>query len=143
MISELLSITFDNIVDCCFFIFRIIKYCRNSGKSNFVNPARAKAAAKAVVEKFKAGGCEEMTITGFAAAGVDKPDYLEDKATIDTTNKSLTLARAKKFSTLVRSAGFTGEISTEGFGTCGTEWKPNGKVDTAQQKLCRRVEVSN
>ena len=114
-----------------------------AGKSTFVNPARAKAAAKTVVEKFKAGGCEEMTITGFAAAGVDKPDYLEDKADIDTTNKTLTLSRAKKFSALVRSAGFTGEIATEGFGTCGTEWKATGKVDPALQKMCRRVEVSN
>ncbi|MEY4310448.1 MAG: hypothetical protein RLZ71_374 [Actinomycetota bacterium] len=111
--------------------------------ASFVKPALAKATAKTVAQKFTAGECDEMTVSGFAAAGVDKSTYDSKKSTIDATNKSLTLARAKAFASLIRAAGYQGEISTEGAGTCGTEWKTNGKVDPALQKLCRRVEVSN
>ena len=109
----------------------------------FVDSPKAKKAAKDVVDSFKQAGCDEMTVHGYAAAGVDKAKYDADKASIDAENKDLTLSRAKAFRNLLKSAGFEGTINTSGEGTCGTEWKSNGKVAPDLQKLCRRVEVSN
>ena len=84
-----------------------------------------------------------MTVTGFAAAGVDKVDYQKGKTKIDSTNKKLTKKRAAAFASLVRAAGYKGSISSAGAGTCGTEWTGAGKVDKDLQRMCRRVEVSN
>lgn len=111
--------------------------------SVFVDSAEAKSAASMVAETFKKAECDEMTIHGYAAAGVDKTTYDSKKSEIDETNKALTLLRAKAFAALVKRAGFTGIIHTDGVGTCGTEWKSNGKVAPDLQKLCRRVEVTN
>lgn len=109
----------------------------------FVDSGKAKAAAKIVVDSFNKAECEELTIHGYAAAGVDKATYDSKQASIDSTNKSLTLSRAKAFAVLVKRAGFTGTINTEGAGTCGTEWTASGKIAPNLQKLCRRVEVTN
>lgn len=111
--------------------------------NKFVDLAKAKKAATDVVKQFKSAGCEEMTVHGYAAAGVDKDDYLSKQDQIDKTNKSLTLSRAKAFAALLKSAGFKGDISTEGLGTCGTEWRTDGTASEDLQLLCRRVEVSN
>jgi hypothetical protein len=109
----------------------------------FVAPAKAKEAAKLVVDSFNKAECDELTIHGYAAAGVDKAAYDSKKSDIDGTNKALTLLRAKAFAALVKRAGFTGTINTDGAGTCGTEWNASGKIAPDLQKLCRRVEVSN
>ena len=111
--------------------------------TTFVSDSKARAAAKSTVAKFKAKKCSTLTVTGFAAAGTDKPDYLSKKQEIDTTNQNLTESRAKAFSALLRAAGFSGDIAYVGGGTCGTEWDPDGNVDQDKQRLCRRVEVSN
>jgi hypothetical protein len=109
----------------------------------FVDGEKAKSAAKSVVAAFDKANCKEMTVHGYAAAGVDKSTYESKKSEIDETNKALTLLRAKAFAKLLLNAGFKGLIKTTGEGTCGTEWKANGKVDSSEQLLCRRVEVSN
>lgn len=111
--------------------------------NKFVDLAKARKAAAGVVSQFKQAGCDEMTVHGYAAAGVDKDDYLAKQDQIDKTNKALTLSRAKAFASLLKSAGFSGEISTEGLGTCGTEWRTDGTASEDLQLLCRRVEVSN
>ena len=111
--------------------------------NKFVDLAMAKKAAAAVVKQFMDAGCEELTVHGYAAAGVDKEDYLTNQNQIDKTNKSLTKSRAKAFAALLKSAGFKGEISNEGLGTCGTEWRTDGTASEDLQLLCRRVEVSN
>jgi hypothetical protein len=111
--------------------------------NQFVNPAKAQTAANEVKTQFSSKGCDEMSITGYAAAGVDKDDYSTHKSQIDGTNKALTKSRAATFMALIRKAGFTGTITTAGGGTCGTEWSASGAVDLEQQRLCRRVEVSN
>jgi hypothetical protein len=111
--------------------------------SVFVDSGKAKDAAKMVADSFKKAECDELTIHGYAAAGVDKATYDSKKSDIDETNKTLTLSRAKAFAALVKRAGFTGTINTEGVGTCGTEWNKTGKIAPELQKLCRRVEVSN
>jgi hypothetical protein len=84
-----------------------------------------------------------MTVTGYAAAAKNKNDYLADKDHIDSVNADLTKRRAEAFAVLLRNAGFKGEIKTIGGGTCGTEWDSNGRIDSKQQRLCRRVEVIN
>ncbi|MCX6485724.1 MAG: hypothetical protein NTX78_03675 [Rhodoluna sp.] len=109
----------------------------------FVDAKKAKAAAKNVSDSFIKAECTEMTVHGYAAAGVDKASYDSQKDDIDETNKALTLLRAKAFAALVKRAGFTGTINTDGVGTCGTEWNASGKIASELQKLCRRVEVSN
>jgi hypothetical protein len=109
----------------------------------FVDEASAIKKAKDVASSFTRENCDELTVHGYAAAGVDKLAYESKQASIDTKNKSLTLSRAKAFAALVKKAGFKGIINTEGVGTCGTEWTPTGAVDSKAQKLCRRVEVSN
>lgn len=109
----------------------------------FVDAAKAKAAAKAVSDSFTSASCTEITVHGYAAAGVDKATYDSKKSEIDETNKALTLLRAKAFAALVKRAGFTGTINTDGVGTCGTEWNASGKIAPELQKLCRRVEVTN
>ena len=111
--------------------------------AEFVNLAKAKSAAKLMSTQFKGKGCDEMSVTGYAAAGVSKEAYDSKRAQIDSTNKSLTKKRAAAFAVLIRSAGFTGAITSLGGGTCGTEWSASGAVDLDLQRLCRRVEVSN
>jgi hypothetical protein len=111
--------------------------------ANFTDITKAKSAAKQMSSKFTGSGCDEMVITGFAAAGVDKPQYQTQKSEIDATNKALTKKRAAAFAQLVRAAGYKGAISSAGGGTCGTEWSGSGSVDLDLQRLCRRVEVSN
>jgi hypothetical protein len=111
--------------------------------ATFTNLAKAKSAAKQMSSQFTGKGCDEMVITGFAAAGVDKSTYQKGKTKIDATNKSLTQKRAAAFAQLVRAAGYKGAISSAGAGTCGTEWSASGSVDLDLQRMCRRVEVSN
>ena len=111
--------------------------------STFKNITKAKAAAKQMSSNFQGKGCDEMTVTGFAAAGVAKADYVKDKTKIDATNEALTKKRAAAFASLVRAAGYKGAISSDGAGTCGTEWSGSGAVDLDLQRMCRRVEVSN
>lgn len=110
---------------------------------SFLDVAKAKSAADMVSDAFIEADCDTMTVYGYAAAGVDKAKYDAKKNQIDATNEKLTLARAKAFASLVKAAGFTGTIRTEGVGTCGTEWKTDGSVSESLQKLCRRVEVKN
>ena len=109
----------------------------------FVNLSKAKSAAKLMSQQFKGKGCDELEVTGFAAAGVDKATYDAKKSQIDKVNLNLTKKRAEAFARLIRAAGFTGAISSSGGGTCGTEWSASGAVDLDLQRLCRRVEVSN
>jgi hypothetical protein len=111
--------------------------------ASFKNKRLAIDAARQISANFKSKGCEEIAVTGFAAAGVDKPTYMKKKSKIDATNKALTQSRAAAFSLLIRDAGFTGPIVSIGGGTCGTEWSASGAVDLDLQRLCRRVEVSN
>lgn len=110
----------------------------------FVDVAKAKSAAKDVVKAFEAAHCDSITVHGFAASGTTRDEYEEKKSDIDSVNKALTLLRAKAFAALLKQAGFKGEISSDGFGTCEDEqWTSAGKIDESAQKLCRRVEVSN
>ena len=110
----------------------------------FVDSTKAKSAAKDVVKAFQAAHCDSITVHGFAASGTTKDEYESKKADIDTVNKALTLLRAKAFAALLKQAGFKGEISSDGFGTCEDEqWTGAGKIDETAQKQCRRVEVSN
>jgi hypothetical protein len=118
-----------------------VEFLPNS--ATFKNLAKAKATAKNMSTQFQSKGCDEMTVTGFAAAGVDKVDYQKAKTKIDSTNKKLTKKRAAAFASLVRAAGYKGSISSAGAGTCGSEWTGAGKVDKDLQRMCRRVEVSN
>ena len=118
-----------------------VEFLPNS--ATFKNLSKAKATAKNMSTQFQSKGCDEMTVTGFAAAGVDKVDYQKGKTKIDSTNKKLTKKRAAAFASLVRAAGYKGSISSTGAGTCGTEWTGAGKVDNDLQRMCRRVEVSN
>ncbi|NBQ98143.1 MAG: hypothetical protein EBU12_08005 [Microbacteriaceae bacterium] len=111
--------------------------------ASFTNKKQAIAAAKQITANFKSKGCDEIAVTGYAAAGVDKSTYMKKKSKIDATNKTLTKNRAAAFGRLIRDAGFTGPIVSIGGGTCGSEWTPSGKVDVDLQKLCRRVEVAN
>ena len=111
--------------------------------TEFVSESQAKVAAESTVKKFKTKGCSAMTVTGYAAAGRSESEYKENKSAIDKTNLKLTKARAKSFAQLLTSAGFDGDITFVGGGTCGTEWDGNGKANSEQQRLCRRVEVSN
>jgi hypothetical protein len=111
--------------------------------ASFTNKKQAIAAAKRISANFKNKGCDEIAVTGYAAAGVDKSTYMKKKSKIDATNKTLTKNRAAAFGRLIRDAGFTGPIVSIGGGTCGSEWTPSGKVDVDLQKLCRRVEVAN
>lgn len=111
--------------------------------ATFKNIKKAKATAKNMSTQFQSNGCDEMTVTGFAAAGVDEKIYKEGKSKIDATNKKLTKKRAAAFASLVRAAGYKGSISSAGAGTCGTEWTGAGKADKDLQRMCRRVEVSN
>lgn len=109
----------------------------------FVSDSQAQAAALSTVSKFKAKGCSSMTVTGFAAAGKSEKIYKANKSSIDKTNLKLTKERAKAFSKLLTKAGFEGDITYIGAGTCGTEWDGNGAINSERQRLCRRVEVSN
>lgn len=109
----------------------------------FVSPSSARTAAKKVVDSFNKADCDSMTVHGYAAAGVDHEEYLKDQAKIDSTNSTLTLARAKAFAKLLKDSGFQGTINTKGVGTCGTEWKADGTASKSLQQLCRRVEVTN
>lgn len=109
----------------------------------FVNPTKAKSAAKLMSSQFQGKGCDELEVTGYAAAGVDRETYEDKKDQIDRTNLALTKKRAAAFAQLIRAAGFTGAITSSGGGTCGTEWSESGAVDLDLQRLCRRVEVSN
>jgi hypothetical protein len=109
----------------------------------FVSLAEAKSAARDTVAKFIAKKCESISVAGYAAAGEDEDTYENHKAEIDGVNKVLTKRRAAAFAKLLKSAGFEGEIKFSGMGTCGTEWNDEGKVVEKQQRLCRRVEVSN
>ncbi len=118
-----------------------VEFLPNS--ATFKNLSKAKATAKNMSTQFQSKGCDEMTVTGFAAAGVDKVDYQKGKTKIDSTNKKLTKKRAAAFASLVRAAGYKGSISSAGAGTCGTEWAGSGKADRDLQRMCRRVEVSN
>jgi hypothetical protein len=118
-----------------------VEFLPNS--ATFKNLSKAKATAKNMSTQFQSKGCDEMTVTGFAAAGVDKVDYQKGKTKIDSTNKKLTKKRAAAFASLVRAAGYKGSISSAGAGTCGTEWTGAGKVDNDLQRMCRRVEVTN
>lgn len=118
-----------------------VEFLPNS--ATFKNLSKAKTTAKNMSTQFQSKGCDEMTVTGFAAAGVDKVEYQKGKTKIDSTNKKLTKKRAAAFASLVRAAGYKGSISSAGAGTCGTEWTGAGKVDKDLQRMCRRVEVSN
>jgi hypothetical protein len=110
----------------------------------FLSRKAAVIQAKNVAKKFNASNCDHLTVHGFAASGVDQDTYESKKTKIDNDNAKLTLARAKAFGQLLRTNGFSGEISYEGDGTCeGDQWTENGLLDEALQKLCRRVEVSN
>lgn len=111
--------------------------------AKFKNTQQAVAAAKAISANFKSKGCDEIAVTGYAAAGVDKRTYERKKKSIDATNKALTKKRAAAFGLLLRKVGFSGPIISVGGGTCGSEWTPSGKVDFDLQRLCRRVEVTN
>lgn len=109
----------------------------------FLDPSKAKSAAKTVAEAFKKASCDSMTIFGYAAAGMSKSEYDKSESIRVAANKLLTEFRAKAFADLVKSAGFTGKIKIIGKGTCSDNWNDDGSVNESKQKLCRRVEVSN
>lgn len=111
--------------------------------SDFVSPSMARTAAESTVTKFKEENCTSLTVTGWASAGQNLETYNATKDEIDETNSSLTKQRAKAFAQLLLESGFDGEISHVGAGTCGTEWDELGKLIPKEQRLCRRVEVSN
>lgn len=111
--------------------------------TDFVSPQKAQSAAERTVSKFNAKKCESMTVTGYAAAGKNRSQYEANQDEIDETNKTLTKNRAAAFSVLLREAGFKGEITFVGGGTCMTEWDSNGKSVQELQRKCRKVEVSN
>jgi len=111
--------------------------------ATFVDPQKASETAKSISGQFTKQGCTSISVTGYAAAGVDKSDYELKKSDIDSTNSALTKARAKAFADLIHNVGYQGDISSMGAGTCGTEWSASGKADPDLQRLCRRVEVSD
>lgn len=111
--------------------------------SNFIDRAAAQKTASELAETFMSKGCDEITVTGYAAAGVDQSAYKAKSTAIDSTNAKLTLKRAEAFAALLKIGGFKGSITSKGGGTCGTEWAASGKADAELQRLCRRIEVSN
>jgi hypothetical protein len=111
--------------------------------ATFVSLSAATTAAEDTVAKFIAKKCDSISVSGFAASGEDQQVYESRKAEIDSTNKTLTKKRAAAFAKLLKSAGFEGEITYVGMGTCGTEWDSEGNAVENLQRLCRRVEVSN
>jgi hypothetical protein len=112
--------------------------------AEYLNLSAAKRAAKMVVSEFKnAPGCQTLTVTGYAASGRSKQDYLKNKASIDRKNLTLTLKRAKAFEALLKQAGFTGMITAVGKGTGEPDWATNGKPDPTLQAANRRIEVTN
>ena len=113
--------------------------------AQYLNLATAKSEAKRVVKEFKKSGdnCQSLTVTGYAASGRSKSEYLKSKASIDKSNLKLTLLRAKAFEGLLKAAGFRGLITAVGHGTGGPDWASNGKPDPVLQEQNRRIEVTN
>jgi len=111
----------------------------------YLNFSAAKTAAKMVVSEFKkaGSGCNTLTVTGYAASGRSKNDYLKNKTSIDKANLRLTLLRAKAFESLLKQAGFSGQITSIGHGTGDPDWGPDGKADSVLQDANRRIEVTN
>ena len=109
---------------------------------DFVSIVDARAAAKKTVTTFEGlKGCTSLTVRGVAAAGVDKSEYMTDRAAKDAENLTLTKARAEAFGNLLREAGFEGQLEFIGGGTCMTEWNASGDAVPELQRVCRRVEV--
>jgi hypothetical protein len=113
--------------------------------AQYINLSVAKAEAKRVVALFNKAGpnCQTLTVTGYAASGRSKSEYLKSKTKIDKTNLNLTLLRAKAFESLLKAAGFQGLITAVGHGTGDPDWAPDGKPDPVLQEQNRRIEVTN
>ena len=113
--------------------------------AQYINLSVAKTKAKMVVSEFKkaGSGCQNLTVTGYAASGRSKKDYLKNKVAIDKTNLQLTLLRAKAFESLLKQVGFTGQITSVGHGTGEPDWTEDGKPDPVLQEANRRIEVTN
>ncbi len=110
----------------------------------FTDIKRVEAAAREIVEIYREKNCS-MSITGYAAPGVDKSTYLSKRSQIDNKNRNLTLARSKAFGEILKNLGFTDFSFGQG-GTC-PEWEStfgsDGAANESKQRACRRVEVSN
>jgi len=110
--------------------------------SAFVSEAKAKVAAMKTAADFNnKKGCETLTIRGVAAAGEDKDVYLSKRSEIDAVNSELTKLRAEAFGALLKKAGFKGNLTYVGAGTCLTEWGASGMAIPDLQRKCRRVEI--
>lgn len=130
-------------VVCPFLIIDSLEF--KPGLPQFLNLSAAKSKAKDVVSEFKkaGSGCQTLTVTGYAASGRSKKDYIKNKAAIDKSNLNLTLLRAKAFESLLKQAGFTGQITSVGHGTGEPDWTEDGKPNPVIQESNRRIEVTN
>jgi outer membrane protein OmpA-like peptidoglycan-associated protein len=110
--------------------------------ADFINRTQSLGAASNVINQLKSDpDCTgALTVTGYAAAGVDKSDY---NATAKSHVQSLSLDRANAFKALLVEAGFTGTIKTVGGGKGPVnDWDSNGKFVEAQGKQNRKVTIS-
>jgi flagellar motor protein MotB len=113
----------------------------NPGVTTFVNEAKAKKAAEAVVAELNDNDCVgEIKVTGFVASGVDKDKY--DDAEIES-GQQLSLARAKAFAALIKAAGWNGKINAIGGGKGSVDdWNADGTFNETKGKSNRKVVIS-
>lgn len=113
----------------------------NPGVTTFVNQAKAKKAADAVVSELNENDCTgSITVTGYVASGVDKGKY---NAAEIKAGKSLSLARAEAFAALIKSAGWNGKIKAVGGGKGPVEdWNADGTFNETKGKSNRKVVIS-
>lgn len=108
----------------------------------FINESVSLKAAENVITELAANpNCSgALTVTGFAASGVDEDAYNDSQKKWVMT---LSLDRANAFKRLLEEAGFNGKIVTVGGGK-GTvnDWDSNGKFVESLGKKNRIVTIS-
>lgn len=110
--------------------------------ADFVNEAVSLTAAENVITELAANpDCSgALTVTGFAASGVDKSAY---NSAQKSKVKSLSLDRANAFKRLLEQAGFNGNIVTIGGGKGSVnDWDSSGKFVESLGKKNRIVTIS-
>ena len=111
-------------------------------ESIFVNKSVSLNAAENVITELAANpNCSgALTVTGFAASGVDEDAYNDNQK---KWVKTLSLDRANAFKRLLEEAGFNGKIVTVGGGK-GTvnDWDSSGKFVESLGKKNRIVTIS-
>lgn len=108
--------------------------------ADFINPNAASAGAESLARKINAAGCVgSLTVTGYAASGVHKDKFQENKNKI----QALSLERAEAFVELLKGAGVEQRIKVVGGGKGPVEdWNPDGSFSEELGQLNRKVVVS-